>query len=87
MKTKGANKEKPERPDVAFWYPPADMTNAAFIQNSMALEKLGGRTQFVNLPEVEMADRMFGGHRQVSQWCATSTTSSGRERCVPRQRA
>lgn len=63
MKTKGANKEKPERPDVAFWYPPADMTNAAFIQNSMALEKLGGRTQFVNLPEVEMADRMFGGHR------------------------
>lgn len=27
MKTKGANKEKPERPDVAFWYPPADMTN------------------------------------------------------------
>lgn len=67
MKTKGANKEKPERPDVAFWYPPADMTNAAFIQNSMALEKLGGRTQFVNLPEVEMADRMFGGHRQVSQ--------------------
>lgn len=67
MKTKGANKEKPERPDVAFWYPPADMTNAAFLQNSMALEKLGGRTQFVNLPEVEMADRMFGGHRQVSQ--------------------
>lgn len=67
MKTKGANKEKPERPDVAFWYPPADMTNAAFIQNAMALEKLGGRTQFVNLPEVEMADRMFGGHRQVSQ--------------------
>ena len=66
-KTKGANKEKPERPDVAFWYPPADMTNAAFIQNAMALEKLGGRTQFVNLPEVEMADRMFGGHRQVSQ--------------------
>ena len=41
MKTKGANKEKPERPDVAFWYPPADMTNAAFLQNSMALEKLG----------------------------------------------
>ena len=67
MKTRGANKEKPERPDVSFWFPPADLTNAAFIQNAMALEKQGGRTQFLNLPEVEMADRMCGGHRQVSQ--------------------
>ena len=60
MKTKGANKEKPERPDVSFWFPPADVTNPAFIQNAMACEKL-------NLPEVEMADRMCGGHKQVSQ--------------------
>lgn len=67
MKTKGANKEKPERPDVSFWFPPADLTNPAFIQNAMALEKMGGRTQYLNLPEVEMADRMCGGHRQVSQ--------------------
>lgn len=67
MKTKGANKEKPERPDVSFWFPPADITNPAFIQNAMACEKLGGRTQYINLPEVEMADRMCGGHRQVSQ--------------------
>ena len=67
MKTKSANKEKPARPDVAFWFPPADVTNAAFIQNAMALEKIGARTQFLNMPEVEMADRMCGGHRQVSQ--------------------
>ena len=67
MKTKGANKEKPERPDVSFWFPPADITNPAFIQNAMALEKLGERTQYLNLPEVEMADKMCGGHRQVSQ--------------------
>ena len=33
----------------------------------MALEKLGERTQYLNLPEVEMADKMCGGHRQVSQ--------------------
>ncbi len=66
MKTRGANKEKPERPDVSFWFPPADLTNPAFIQNAMALEKLGGRTQYLNIPEVEMADRMCGGHRQVS---------------------
>lgn len=67
MKTKSANKEKPARPDVAFWFPPSDVTNAAFLQNAMGCEKLGARTQFLNLPEVEMADRMCGGHKQVSQ--------------------
>ena len=67
MKTKGANKEKPARPDVAFWFPPADITNAAYIQNSMALEAQGGRTQYLNMPEVEMADKMCGGHRQITQ--------------------
>jgi len=67
MKTKGANKEKPERPDVGFWFPPSDMTNPAFIQNAIALEADGGRTQYINMPEVEMAERMCGGHRQVSQ--------------------
>lgn len=67
MKTKSANKEKPERPDVSFLFPPADITNAAFIQNAMALEKHDQRTQYINLPEVEMADRLCGGHRQVSQ--------------------
>ena len=67
IKTRGANKEKPERPDVSFWFPPADMTNPAFLQNAMACEKLGARTQYINLPEVEMANRMCGGHSQVSQ--------------------
>ncbi len=67
MKTRGANKEKPERPEVSFWFPPADLTNPAFIQNAMAMEKHGGRTQYLNLPEVEMANKMCGGHRQVSQ--------------------
>ena len=67
VKTKAANKEKPARPEVAFWFPPADVTNPAFVQNAMACEKLGGRTQYLNLPEVEMAERMCGGHKQVSQ--------------------
>ena len=67
VKTKGANKEKPERPEVSMWFPPADMTNPAFIQNAMACEKHGQRTQYINMPEVEMANRMCGGHRQVSQ--------------------
>ena len=66
-KTRGANKEKPARPDVGFFFPPSDATNPAFIQNAMALELLGGRTQYFNLPEVEMADKLCGGHRQISQ--------------------
>ena len=67
VKTKSANKEKPARPDVAFWFPPSDVTSAAFLQNAMACEALGGRTQYLNMPEVEMADRMCGGHKQISQ--------------------
>ncbi len=67
IKTKSANKEKPARPEVAFWFPPSDVTNPAFIQNAMACESKGGRTQYLNLPEVEMADRMCGGHKQISQ--------------------
>lgn len=66
-KTKGASKDKPARPEVSFWFPPADVTNAAFIQNAMACENCGGHTQYYNMPEIEMADRMCGGHRQVSQ--------------------
>ena len=67
VKIKSANKDKPARPDVAFWFPPSDVTNPAFIQNAMALEKQDGRTQYIDMPEVEMADRMCGGHKQVSQ--------------------
>lgn len=67
FKSKASTKEKPTRPEVAFWFPPSDVTNAAFIQNAMALEALGERTQYLNMPEVEMADKMCGGHRQVTQ--------------------
>jgi len=64
--TKGANKEKPARPDVAFYFPPSDTTRPAFLQNAMALEADGGRTQYFDMPEVEMADGLCGGHRQFS---------------------
>ena len=53
MKTKSANKEKPARPEVAFWFPPSDVTSAAFLQNAMACETLGARTQYLNMPEVD----------------------------------
>lgn len=67
MKAKASTKEKPARPDVSFWFPPSDTTRPAFLQNAMALEAQGERTQYLNMPEVEMANGMCGGHRQVSQ--------------------
>lgn len=67
IKTKSSNKEKPPRPEVAFWFPPADVTNAAFIQNAMACESLGNRTQYLNMPEIEMADSLCGCHKKVSK--------------------
>ena len=64
--TEPDNKKKSARPDVFFRFPPTNTTNAAFIQNALALEAQGGLTQYFNLPEVEMADRLCGGHKQVS---------------------
>ena len=63
---KGANKDKPEEPMVAYWFPPSDTTKPAFLKNAIALEAQGGRTQYFNLPEVEMADQLCGSHKQVS---------------------
>ncbi len=64
--TEPDNKKKTARPNVFFRFPPSNTTNAAFIQNALALEAQGGLTQYFNLPEVEMADRLCGGHKQVS---------------------
>ena len=64
---KASTKEKPARPDVAFYFPPNDTTRPAFLQNAMALEAQGGRTQYLDMPEVEMADSLCGSHRLVSQ--------------------
>ena len=63
---KGDNKDKPEEPMVAYLFPPADTTKPAFLKNAIALEAQGGRTQYYNLPEVEMADLLCGSHKQVS---------------------
>ena len=32
------------------------------------LMKLGARTQYLNMPEVEMADRMCSGYRKIAKW-------------------
>ena len=65
-KTKANSKDKPARPDTAILFPPTDTTRAGFLLNAMGCETLGGRTQYFNLPEVEMADLLCGGHKQVS---------------------
>ena len=64
--TKGDNKDKPEEPIVAYLFPPVDTTKPAFLKNAIALEAQGGRTQYFNLPEVEMANQLCGGHKMVS---------------------
>lgn len=65
--TKGNSKDKPVKPAIAIWFPPADTTKPAFLENAIALEELGGRTQYFDLPEVEMADQLCGSHKQVSK--------------------
>lgn len=65
--SRGNNKDKPDRPEEGIWFIPNDTTNPAFLLNAMALEAHGGRTQYINIPEVEMADKLCGGHKMVSQ--------------------
>lgn len=67
VKSLGNSKNKPERPSVYFTFPPSDITNAAFTQNADSLEQHDGRTMYLNLPEVGLADKISGGHRAVSQ--------------------
>jgi hypothetical protein len=67
MKSRAANKAKPERPsDIYFLYPPEDITKPAFTQNAQALEQNGGLTQYLNLSECEAASRIAGSKSQMS---------------------
>ena len=65
-KTEPSNKKKTAEPTLAYWFPPIDTTKPAFIKNAIVLEAQGCRTQYFNLPEVEMADQLCGGHKMVS---------------------
>ena len=47
-------KDTPVCPTIAIWFPPADTTKPAFLENAIVLEEQGGRTQYFDLPEVEM---------------------------------
>ena len=48
MKTRGANKEKPERPDVAFWFPPADLLFELSHRSIFAAWKKGATLWILN---------------------------------------
>ena len=64
--SKAKTKDSPEKPAAPIFFPPANTTSAAFLENAVALEAMGGRTQYFNLPEVEMADQLCGSHKHVS---------------------
>ena len=57
----------PPRPDVAFYFPPADCTPAGFNKNVEVLANQGGKCMYMNLPEVVMANDICGGHKKVSK--------------------
>ena len=64
--SKSKSKDGPEKPDTPIFLPPSNTTSAAFLENAIALEAQGGRTQLFNFPEVEMADQLCGSHKYMS---------------------
>ncbi len=67
VKTMGSNQKKPQEPLLVRRCPPADTSYAAFVKNAIALEQQGELTQYFNISEVDRADRLCGGHEEVSQ--------------------
>lgn len=84
VKSISSQKDRPARPDVAFYFPPVDCTAAAFTQNAEMLAKLGGRSMYMNLPEVVQADAICGGHKKFSQMlrCCFDSTLWGQLRAT-----
>ena len=64
--SKSKSKDGPVKPDAPIFLPPSNTTSAAFLENAIALEAVGGRTQYFNFPEVEMADQLCGSHKYMS---------------------
>ena len=60
--TKGANKEKPERPkDICVQVVDSDMTNAAFCQRMEDAERAGNKALFTRMDEMEQLKKLAGG--------------------------
>lgn len=60
-------REESKKKTVPIYFPPADTSHAAFIQNAMECEKDGGHAQYLNLPEVELLDNLCGGRKASGQ--------------------
>ena len=67
--TRGANKEKPERPkDICIQVVDSDMTNAAFTQRLDDAERSGNKALFTIMDEIEQLRKVSGGSvREVSE--------------------
>ena len=67
--TRGANKEKPERPkDICIQIVDSDMTNAAFTQRLDDAERSGNKALFTIMDEIEQLRKVSGGSvREVSE--------------------
>ena len=67
--TRGANKEKPERPkDICVQIVDSDMTNAAFTQRLDDAERSGNKALFTIMDEMEQLRKVCGGiSSEVSQ--------------------
>ncbi len=62
MNTRGANKDKPQRPEgLCIQYLPADMTNAAFVQR---LQDAGGRFLYTAMDELDLLEQLQTGNRR-----------------------
>jgi len=60
--TRGANKEKPERPkDICVQVVDSDMTNAAFCQRMEDAERAGNKALFTRMDEMEQLKKLAGG--------------------------
>lgn len=60
-------REESKKMTVAIYFPPADTTKPAFLQNAIECEKSDSHAQYFNLPEVEMLDGLCGGHKASGQ--------------------
>ena len=66
MNSKGANKEKPVRPEaLCIQIVDSDMTNAAFTQRLADAEKAGNKALFTYMDEIEMLNKTAGGSKEM----------------------
>lgn len=67
-KSKGDNKDKPDRPtDASILIPEPDMTNPALVQLLIDAELEGNRSLYTPIPEIDLLDQCCGGHKKITR--------------------